>query len=62
MKPLKSLKQPSPMQAVPHASTTTPKASTKADIYATPKKITQVTVDIYASSEELRIQGCYAQF
>jgi hypothetical protein len=51
MKPLKSYIHPIPMQAVPHASSTTPKASNKADLYATPKKYTQVTVDIYASLE-----------
>ena len=48
------------MQAVPGATTTTPKASTKADIYATPEKYMQVTADIYASLGELRKQGCYA--
>jgi hypothetical protein len=34
-------------------------ASTKADIYATQEKYTQVTMDIYASLGELRIEGYY---
>jgi hypothetical protein len=61
MNPLKSIQKPSPMQAVTNAPSTTQGASTKADIYATPEKYTQVTVDIYASLGELRIQGCYLQ-
>ncbi len=42
MKPQESLKQPKPLQADPNATTSTRRASTKADLYATLGKIRKI--------------------